>query len=341
MKRVHLMIVTAALAVVTPASAADEDTLRSVYGSACSSNGIDEKQCFCILDVVVDKHGETAARFVGLDMSLRYDEAFAILEEIGEDAGFAASSTFEDAQHKECSTGRLARLEGTYRSTGPAVATTMTAAANAAGGTESPGQGFATFEAFASALPILDLRNVDREVIADVTAHISSEILNANPYANFQDYITFYQIVNAKGGIDTNGDGQADLHPGDADYAIEVQKRSLPTKLYISRDGGNTQVLGEVRFRSGLFAPYVRVELPGNASGLSGFDAADLGNVEDLMRAMQTPQYLYFVFPEANPNGANYLARRDNNSIGFDRSPNGAAEGNGHDDAVFKFRIGM
>lgn len=333
----------AAVAVCLPmmASMAEVSTLRPIYQQACSSNGIGEDQCFCILDEVVRKHGEAAARFVGLDMALRYDESFAILEQIGEDAGFAASSTFEDAQYKECSADRLARLKGTYQSAGPGVATTMSATEDAAGGTVSPGGQFTTFEAFSSAPPILDLRQADREVIADITAEIKDKILKGNPYANFQDYISFYPVVNMKGGIDTNGDGQADLHPGDADYAVEVQKRSLPTKLYISRDGGNLQVLGEVRFRSGLYAPYVRIELRGDAAGMSGFDPADLGNMEDLMRAMQRPQHLYFVFPEANPDSANNLAMRGNNSLGFDSSPNGAANGNSHGDAIFEFRIGM
>ena len=339
MKPVGLILVALVLAVVAPASGADKESLRSVYGVACSSNGIDEDQCFCILDVVVREHGEAAAEFVGLDMSLRYDESFAILEQIGEDAGYAASTTFEDAQYKECSAGRLARLKGTTQNSGPAVATAVSASAVAAGGTASTDRRFATFDAFGSGLPILDLRHLDGEAIADINGQIKDKILSGNPNANFQDYITFYQIVNVRGGVDTDGDGQADIHPGDADYAIEVQKRSLPTKLYISREGGNSQVLGDIRFGNGLFAPYVRIELRPDASGMGAFNAANIGNMEELMRAMQTPQHLYFVFPDANPDGANHLVRRDSNSIGFAGAPEGSS--NSHDDAVFEIRIGM
>lgn len=325
----------AAVALVAGVSQAAD--LWSVYQPACSSNGIPDEQCRCIQKLVVDTHGEAAARYVGLDMTLRYDEASVILEQIGEDKAFAAADTFDVALNKDCTSGRLARLRGESQAAGTGVASVSSEAAAAA--MQQPRQKFSTFDAFSSVAPVLDLRRIEREAIADVTLQIKDEVLHARPNQNMRDYLGFYEVVDANGGIDTNGDGQADLRPGDGDYASAAQRQMLSTKLYFQKSSGSSQVLGEVRFRNKIYAPVVRIQ-GAPAGGNSEMGQGQLKSMQDLMKMMSKPRNLYFVYPAANPGGANHLIKLDNNSIGFASSPSNGGGSASHDDAIFGFRVG-
>lgn len=69
---------------------------------ACNANGIDPDPCRCIMKSVIGVYGADAAAFVALDMSLRYDEAGAMKERIGESRAMQASSQFDIAQNGAC-----------------------------------------------------------------------------------------------------------------------------------------------------------------------------------------------------------------------------------------------
>ena len=103
------------------------EDLWSLYGPGCNANGIPEKTCLCSMDQVSKVHGRQAARYVGLEMVMRENEAAAIRDAIGEDKAFAASSLFDTAQNTGCSS---ASLEGNYAGSSSGAAT-MSGAAQA------------------------------------------------------------------------------------------------------------------------------------------------------------------------------------------------------------------
>ena len=56
---------------------------------------------------------------------------------------------------------------------------------------------------------------VDNEVIGS----LAGDVLTLGTDAFFDNLVGFYQVADTNGGIDTDGDGAADLNPGDAGYA--------------------------------------------------------------------------------------------------------------------------
>ena len=225
--------------------------LEALFEAACGSVGIDGNRCTCIMGLVIERHGEAAARYVVLDMNLRYDEAAAAMQQAGEDEAFAASETFEAVQHKECSSGRLARQQGEWAAAGPGGAAVSSSAVAAE---QRPTPSATTINAvFADghSVPLIDLSAHPRGGIIDVSARFTDAALASSGSRNLRSFVGFYAVVDASGGIDINGDGAADVRPGDDNYSATAQARTLPTKLYWQSDAGNQQVLGEVRLPGG------------------------------------------------------------------------------------------
>lgn len=320
------------------------EDLWSLYEPACLSNGIDSDPCRCILDEVVKTHGEKAARYVGLEMLLRYEEATAMRDAIGEDKAFAASSLFDIAQNKHCTAGRLARLKGTYTGSGTGTAAaSITATASDAAQTQSSkptGRASGALNVVTSDAPVFDLRNYPQGAVVDVTAALNDEMFKIADGKNLRNYVGFYRITDIKGGIDTNGDGRADVRPGDAGYAKKVQVQGVSSKLYLSKDAGKSQYLGEVHLEGGaLYAPYIRFKGKRGAAGFPGdfpFSTKDKNAMADFLRkGMKNPTNLYFVFVGANPDGAIHLTHLGNSKFGFEDKPN---EGDkDFDDVILSF----
>ena len=315
---------SAALAAVTllasaPASA---NELASLFESACASVGIDPDRCFCVRDEVIAKHGEGAARYLALDMNMRYDEAAAALEQVGEDKAFAASDTFESAQHKECSSGRLARRQGEWSSGQPGGAA-VSASAIAAEQPQNSGVA-SSRDAFvgATGIPVIDLTDHAAGAIIDVSAEFAATVLAARP-ANIRNFIGFYPVVDATGGIDTDGDGDADLAPGDENYVAAAQAQALPGKLYWQVGGSARQVLGEVRLPGGQrYVPFVRFK--GNKPpAMATTDAASMR--EQVLRGMATNANLYLPFAAANGTAVPHVVKLGANAFGFAETPSADA----------------
>ena len=339
---VHRKFMYSALAASLTAgfTSAQGQDLWSIYEPACNSNGIDRNQCLCILDEVVTTHGEDAARYVGLDMVLRYDEAAALMEKIGEDKAFAASDLFDVAQNKSCSSGRLARLEGTYTTSGPASVSSSEMAAAGAG--EQTGN-FETVSVV-TGNGVIDLMALTGTVVGDVTVRFAPGVSPTGGATNIRNYLGFYRVADDEGGIDLNGDAAADIRPGDDGYAAQVQARALPTKLYISESAGNEQVIGEIQLDGGArYAPFFRYQIPGAGPGLGASPPTSAADVEALTamlrKRMSTPSHLFFVFDAANADGAKNLSSLGGDRLGFAAAPQNA--GAAFDDAVFSFAFGQ
>lgn len=340
MFRLSIGTLAAAVSLSLVAAQSQAEDLLSLYQPACNANGIGSDECICILDAVVTTHGEQAARYVGLDMSMRSEEAGAVFDAIGEDRAFAASSTFDVAQNRDCTPGRVARLKGSYAGSGAQQSSASVTASGVAAAGAPRDSTFKAVDVMTGGVPIVDLSAIDGEVIGDVTAQFGAGVSSAAGAQNMRDYIGFYRIADQNGGIDTNGDGAADLYPADTDYARQVQIHAEPTKLYVAERSIREQYLGEIRLQGGaLYAPYLRFKGSRAPAGMPAglpLGTQDRKKLEEFLRhGMQAPSHLYFVYAAANADNAKHVVNLESNQLGFAENP-GA-----FDDIVFTFKFGL
>ncbi|MCB1676221.1 MAG: hypothetical protein KDI01_08020 [Halioglobus sp.] len=273
---------------------------------------------------------------------MRSEEASAVLDAIGEDSAFAASSTFDIAQNRDCTPGRMARLKGSYSGSGAHSASAAATASGVAGTGASREGNFKTVDVMTGGVAIVDLSALNGEVIGDVTAQFSAGVSSAAGAHNMRDYLGFYRIADRDGGVDTDGDGAADVYPADTDYARQVQMHAEPARLYLSERPTGEQYLGEIRLEGGaLYAPYLRFKGTGAPAGMPPglpLGAQDRKKLEEVLRrGMQTPSHLYFVFAAANADSAKHVVHLKNNQLGFAEKSGAGA----FDDIVFQFRFGL
>lgn len=338
------ILATALSVAIASTGGAAAEPLSSLKESACLANGIDKEKCICIFDTVAERHGEQSARYVALDMSLRYDDAAALLETIGEDAASAAGNTFDLAQNKDCSAGRRARLDGTYTASSDgsgAVSGAMSASAS-----DMAGEGSVVEQNEVAHLDVptlggqvFDLRSIQGRVVSDVSVEIAPDFALFSRTSNFRNYVGLYEVVDENGGVDTNGDGAANVRPGDEDYARTAQARVIQPKLYLSESAGKQQYLGEVHLDGGrMYAPLVYLN-PGSRTADQISAAMNTGSIEDfIMGGLRNPTNLFFVFDAANPEGEKHLASTASNAFGFEDLPSDVVGGDSDfNDVVFVF----
>ncbi|MDJ0826330.1 MAG: DUF4114 domain-containing protein [Rhodobacter sp.] len=177
---------------------------------------------------------------------------------------------------------------------------------------------------------------------------LTEDVLSLGTEAVFDNFVGFYQIVDTDGGIDTDGDGQADLNPGDAGYAKAALQRAVddfslrggssgdPTKNTTADEFGDVVLAG-----GQLFAPFVIAN--GGALGPDDFilaeEAEDDGIFNDPADEFDDA-VIYFPFIEANPDGAAHLRSLGNNVFGFEDLPsNLGISDNDFDDVIFQFNF--
>ncbi|QLE44764.1 DUF4114 domain-containing protein [Nostoc sp. C052] len=143
---------------------------------------------------------------------------------------------------------------------------------------------------------LIDLRSV--------TEPITGEFI-VNREAIYNNYVGFYKIADENGGIDTNGDGQADILVGQAGYTqAAVRSRVVGIDLTVNNQA-TVNYTGT--FESGsLFAPFIIV----NAKP----DAIENGNANT---------DVYFSFLGANSDKVDHIRLLGNNSFGFEDLVNG------------------
>jgi trimeric autotransporter adhesin len=201
-------------------------------------------------------------------------------------------------------------------------------------------------------LPVLTLVNADskglvRSVAYNVTGanRVTVDLTN-NPSvassAAFDNFVGFYEVTDSLGGIDTNGDGIAELLPGDVGYAqAAISKR---VSDFTIRAGGNAS-------NDTTPANFGNVFLTGDKF-YTPFVIANLGNStpEDFLTknpnnqaANQiSDQVAYFGITSANPDKVSHLKSLGNNTFGFEDLPgNLGISDNDFNDAVFQvnFRV--
>ncbi|MEH1822030.1 MAG: putative Ig domain-containing protein, partial [Nostoc sp.] len=143
---------------------------------------------------------------------------------------------------------------------------------------------------------LIDLRGVGQSVKADFKVHRE---------AAFNNFVGFYKVADENGGIDTNGDGKADILVGQAGYAeAAVRRRIAGIDLTVSNQGSATYT-GTFGADS-LFAPFIIVD--------GKPDAVLSGNAN---------KKVYFSFLGANSDKVDHIRLLGNNTFGFEDLPNG------------------
>ncbi|MBW4560192.1 MAG: phytase [Mojavia pulchra JT2-VF2] len=140
---------------------------------------------------------------------------------------------------------------------------------------------------------VFDLRDVKQQVKAEFI--VSRD-------AAFDNFVGFYQVTDENGGIDTNGDRQADLLPGQAGYTQAAVRGRVGGIDLIGNNQGTATFSGT--FQPGfIFAPFMIVD--GRPDAILN---ADTNNAPAV----------YFPFLGANPDKVDHIRVLGNNNFGFE-----------------------
>jgi trimeric autotransporter adhesin len=230
----------------------------------------------------------------------------------------------------------------------------QTGAASSLGAIGSDGKTYQGLTSVADSmvLPVVTLVNADTKGLVSSVAYnvtganrVAVDLTN-NPsvasIAAFDNFVGFYEVTNILGGIDTNGDGIAELLPGDVGYAQAAIANRVDN--FTIRAGGNVSNdttsanFGNV-FLTGdkFYTPFVIANL-GNSTP-EEFLAKNLNNQA---ATRISDQVAYFGITSANPDRVSHLRSLGNNTFGFEDLPgNLGISDNDFNDAVFQvnFRV--
>ncbi|MEH2342364.1 MAG: FG-GAP-like repeat-containing protein [Nostoc sp.] len=145
---------------------------------------------------------------------------------------------------------------------------------------------------------LIDLRDVQQSVQAQ---------FNVYREASYNNYVGFYQVTDENGGIDTNGDGIADVLTGQAGYTqAAVRGKIAGIDLSVSNQGSATY--NGVFQPGAIFAPFIIVNATPDAilDDNSSNDPA-----------------VYFPFLGANSDHTDHISLLASNTFGFEDLANG------------------
>ncbi|MEH2300284.1 MAG: FG-GAP-like repeat-containing protein, partial [Nostoc sp.] len=145
---------------------------------------------------------------------------------------------------------------------------------------------------------VIDLRDVKQSVKAE---------FNVYREASYNNYVGFYQVTDENGGIDTNGDGKADILTGQAGYTqAAVRGRVAGIDLTTSNQATATST---ATFQPGaIFVPFIIV---------NGRPNALLDNNSN------NDPTVYFPFLGANSDQSDHIRLLASNTFGFEDLPGG------------------
>ncbi|MEO0685330.1 MAG: DUF4114 domain-containing protein, partial [Cyanobacteria bacterium J06649_11] len=184
----------------------------------------------------------------------------------------------------------------------------------------------------------------------NIITKLADDVSDVETDAVFDNLIGLYEVVDATGGIDTDGDGVADLLPGQEGYAqaaIENRVDNFVVRAGSSGDENrntSAEEFGDVVLNGGrLYTPFVIAN--GGELGFEGFIANENGEDSIFNNAAEffDDVVAYFGFTEANPDGIAHIKSLGNGAFGFEDLPgNLGVSDNDFNDAVFQldFSVG-
>ncbi|MEH2260079.1 putative Ig domain-containing protein [Nostoc sp.] len=143
---------------------------------------------------------------------------------------------------------------------------------------------------------LIDLRSVTQSVSAEFAV---------NREASYNNFVGFYQVADEKGGIDTNGDGVADILVGQAGYA-EAAVRGRVGGIDLTVDNQGTANYTGTFGPNSLFAPFIIVD----------------GRPDAILNG-KANRNVYFTFLGANSDKVDHIRLLGNNTFGFEDLRNG------------------
>ncbi|BAY84197.1 FG-GAP repeat-containing protein [Calothrix parasitica NIES-267] len=139
-------------------------------------------------------------------------------------------------------------------------------------------------------MEVIDLREMTTKQTATFTVYRE---------AAFENVIGFYQVTSEDGGIDTDGDGTADIFVGDAGYAqAAVQNRIASIDLKVGNEATN-KITGELE-AGAIIVPFLMVK----------------GTLEEF-------DEIFFPYIGANSDGIDHVMMLGDNTFGFEDLPGG------------------
>ncbi len=198
---------------------------------------------------------------------------------------------------------------------------------------------------------VYDTTAVDEET--NINMKLTDDVLELGTDASFDNLVGLFEVVDANGGIDSDGDGEADplLTPGNADFDPSAYARAAilgrvdgfeiragsdgdPSQNTTAEQFGDVVIVGNT-----FYAPFIIAN--GGSIGFDGFVAQeDAEENSDFNNAAEfrEEQVAYFAFLEANPDGVEHLQSFGNNIFGFEDLPsNLGISDNDFNDAIFQF----
>ncbi|WP_190234017.1 FG-GAP-like repeat-containing protein [Nostoc sp. 'Peltigera membranacea cyanobiont' 213] len=143
---------------------------------------------------------------------------------------------------------------------------------------------------------LIDLRSVTQSVTAEFAV---------NREASYNNFVGFYKVADENGGIDTNGDGKADILVGQAGYA-EAAVRGRVAGIDLAVDNQGTANYTGTFGPNSLFAPFIIVD----------------GKPDAILKGDGNKK-VYFSFLGANSDKVDHIRLLGNNTFGFEDLPNG------------------
>jgi hypothetical protein len=158
----------------------------------------------------------------------------------------------------------------------------------------------------------IDLQNVSGAVKAEFTVYREAALDN---------YVGFYKVTDANGGIDINGDGIADVLPGQSGYTQAAVNQHI-TNIGLSVSNGQAATFTGTLEGGAIYLPFLIVN-----SRPSAVVDSDANN----------DPAVYFTFLGANSDQADHVRLLGDNTFGFEDLKNG---GDGDfNDIVVKFNL--
>ena len=134
--------------------------------------------------------------------------------------------------------------------------------------------------------------------LSDITGQVSVNV-EVHREANFDNLVGFYQITDTNGGIDINGDGVADLNPGDSGYTEAALTNRITGLDLLQADNQQTATFDGILEGGSILASFIVVD----------------GTVDE---AINNNAEVYFSFLGANTDRADHIRLLGDNSFGFE-----------------------